>query len=83
MGAGSSMSYSTPPSDSARVKSRVWVARWRAAVSPPCSKKETIPPGAVRVSEFLADCPFSHRLPDDPIATAQDALGANEDDSQG
>ncbi|WP_250005819.1 DUF1996 domain-containing protein [Actinoplanes sp. M2I2] len=27
----------------------------------------TIPPGAVRVSEFLADCPFSHRLPDDPI----------------
>ena len=27
----------------------------------------TIPPNAVRVSEFLADCPFSHRLPDDPI----------------
>jgi hypothetical protein len=27
----------------------------------------TVPPGAVRVSEFLADCPFSHRLPDDPI----------------
>ncbi|AGZ45018.1 DUF1996 domain-containing protein [Actinoplanes friuliensis] len=27
----------------------------------------TIPPGAVRVSEFLADCPYSHRLPDDPI----------------
>ncbi|XVU23793.1 DUF1996 domain-containing protein [Actinoplanes sp. CA-054009] len=27
----------------------------------------TIPPGAVRVAEFLADCPFSHRLPDDPI----------------
>lgn len=27
------------------------------------------PPGGdiVRVSEFLADCPFSHRLPDDPI----------------
>ncbi|HTF11011.1 MAG TPA: DUF1996 domain-containing protein [Asanoa sp.] len=26
------------------------------------------PPGPiVRVSEFLADCPFSHRLPDDPI----------------
>ncbi|MCM4078378.1 DUF1996 domain-containing protein [Paractinoplanes hotanensis] len=27
----------------------------------------TIPPGAVRVAEFLADCPYSHRLPDDPI----------------
>lgn len=27
----------------------------------------TIPPGAVRVAEFLADCPFTHRLPDDPI----------------
>jgi hypothetical protein len=26
-----------------------------------------IPPGAVRVAEFLADCPYSHRLPDDPI----------------
>ncbi|MEV7182034.1 DUF1996 domain-containing protein [Kitasatospora sp. NPDC093679] len=26
-----------------------------------------VPPGAVRVAEFLADCPFSHRLPDDPI----------------
>jgi hypothetical protein len=27
----------------------------------------TLPPNVVRVSEFLADCPFSHRLPDDPI----------------
>jgi hypothetical protein len=27
----------------------------------------TIPPGAVRVAEFVADCPFSHRLADDPI----------------
>ncbi|GAA2542327.1 hypothetical protein GCM10010435_07450 [Winogradskya consettensis] len=27
----------------------------------------TVPPGAVRVAEFLADCPASHRLPDDPI----------------
>lgn len=26
-----------------------------------------IPPGAVRVAEFLADCPYTHRLPDDPI----------------
>ena len=25
------------------------------------------PANVVRVSEFLADCPFSHRLPDDPI----------------
>ncbi|MEU4688879.1 DUF1996 domain-containing protein [Actinoplanes sp. NPDC023714] len=25
------------------------------------------PPNIVRVAEFLADCPFSHRLPDDPI----------------
>jgi hypothetical protein len=32
------------------------------ATTPP-----TIPPGAVRVAEFLADCPYSHRLPDDPI----------------
>lgn len=27
----------------------------------------TVPPGAVRVAEFLAECPFTHRLPDDPI----------------
>ncbi|GAA3234520.1 DUF1996 domain-containing protein [Actinocorallia longicatena] len=26
-----------------------------------------IPPGAVRVAEFLAECPYTHRLPDDPI----------------
>jgi uncharacterized protein DUF1996/F5/8 type C domain-containing protein len=31
------------------------------------STPPTIPPGAVRVAEFLADCPASHRLPDDPI----------------
>jgi hypothetical protein len=31
------------------------------------STPPTIPPGAVRVAEFLADCPYSHRLPDDPI----------------
>ncbi|MDG6101624.1 DUF1996 domain-containing protein [Dactylosporangium aurantiacum] len=35
--------------------------------STPTSNPTTIPPGAVRVAEFLADCPFSHRLPDDPI----------------
>lgn len=33
----------------------------------PPSSSPTIPPGAVRVAEFLADCPFTHRLPDDPI----------------
>jgi hypothetical protein len=32
------------------------------ATTPP-----TLPPNVVRVAEFLADCPFSHRLPDDPI----------------
>ncbi|MEO5875467.1 MAG: DUF1996 domain-containing protein [Streptosporangiaceae bacterium] len=26
-----------------------------------------LPPNVVRVAEFLADCPFTHRLPDDPI----------------
>ena len=35
--------------------------------STPTGAQTTIPPGAVRVAEFLADCPFSHRLPDDPI----------------
>ncbi|WP_214104579.1 DUF1996 domain-containing protein [Acrocarpospora catenulata] len=29
--------------------------------------KGPVPPGAVRVAEFAAECPFSHRLPDDPI----------------
>jgi hypothetical protein len=37
------------------------------ATTGPTSNPTTIPPGAVRVAEFLADCPFSHRLPDDPI----------------
>ncbi|MDP9796479.1 hypothetical protein J2S43_004991 [Catenuloplanes nepalensis] len=27
----------------------------------------SLPPNVVRVAEFLADCPYSHRLPDDPI----------------
>jgi uncharacterized protein DUF1996/F5/8 type C domain-containing protein len=31
------------------------------------STPTTLPPNVVRVAEFLADCPFSHRLPDDPI----------------
>ncbi|MBM6404603.1 DUF1996 domain-containing protein, partial [Phycicoccus sp. CSK15P-2] len=37
--------------------------------TPPTSPTNppTIPPGAVRVAEFLADCPPSHRLKDDPI----------------
>ncbi len=37
------------------------------ATTGPTGGPTTIPPGAVRVAEFLADCPFSHRLPDDPI----------------
>jgi hypothetical protein len=32
------------------------------ATTPPA-----LPPNVVRVAEFLADCPYSHRLPDDPI----------------
>jgi hypothetical protein len=35
--------------------------------TPTSAPPATIPPGAVRVAEFLADCPFTHRLPDDPI----------------
>ena len=37
------------------------------AADRPVTAAATIPPGAVRVAEFLADCPASHRLPDDPI----------------
>ena len=29
--------------------------------------KAAVPPNAVRVAEFVAECPFTHRLPDDPI----------------
>ncbi|GGK93657.1 hypothetical protein Ppa06_61760 [Planomonospora parontospora subsp. parontospora] len=29
--------------------------------------KGPVPPGAVRVAEFVAECPFTHRRPDDPI----------------
>ncbi|GAA3011798.1 DUF1996 domain-containing protein [Streptosporangium longisporum] len=29
--------------------------------------KGPVPPGAVRVAEFVAECPYTHRLPDDPI----------------
>lgn len=29
--------------------------------------RKPIPPNAVRVAEFVAECGFSHRLPDDPI----------------
>jgi len=39
--------------------------------TPPASgtnlPKGPVPPGAVRVAEFLAECPYTHRLPDDPI----------------
>ncbi|WP_434443953.1 DUF1996 domain-containing protein [Lentzea sp. E54] len=33
----------------------------------PAATQEPIPPNAVRVAEFVAECPFTHRLPDDPI----------------
>ena len=33
----------------------------------PLPPQEPIPPNAVRVAEFVAECPFTHRLPDDPI----------------
>ncbi|MGW6441748.1 DUF1996 domain-containing protein [Lentzea sp. NPDC055074] len=33
----------------------------------PLKPQEPIPPNAVRVAEFVAECPFTHRLPDDPI----------------
>ena len=52
-----------PPSGASRCGSSRCTAA--AAATPPTTP--TIPPGAVRVAEFLADCPFSHRLPDDPI----------------
>ncbi|WP_394620623.1 DUF1996 domain-containing protein [Lentzea sp. JNUCC 0626] len=38
----------------------------QAAVAP-VRPQEPIPPNAVRVAEFVAECPFTHRLPDDPI----------------
>ncbi|MCS7479033.1 DUF1996 domain-containing protein [Umezawaea endophytica] len=35
--------------------------------SPTVPTQKPIPPNAVRVAEFVAECGFSHRLPDDPI----------------
>ncbi|HEX6343694.1 DUF1996 domain-containing protein [Umezawaea sp.] len=35
--------------------------------SPTTHTQKPIPPNAVRVAEFVAECGFSHRLPDDPI----------------
>ncbi|MGW1062641.1 DUF1996 domain-containing protein [Micromonospora rubida] len=45
------------------------VSLWEFQVYGVGGSTPTTPPGGpiVRVSEFLADCPFSHRLPDDPI----------------
>ncbi|WP_405109450.1 DUF1996 domain-containing protein [Micromonospora sp. NBC_01405] len=45
------------------------VSLWEFQVHGVGGSTPTTPPGGpiVRVSEFLADCPFSHRLPDDPI----------------
>ncbi|HEX7303237.1 DUF1996 domain-containing protein [Lentzea sp.] len=40
-------------------------ATTKAAVALP--PQEPIPANAVRVAEFVAECPFTHRLPDDPI----------------
>ncbi|WP_218133601.1 DUF1996 domain-containing protein [Lentzea fradiae] len=37
----------------------------KAALNLPA--QEPIPANAVRVAEFVAECPFTHRLPDDPI----------------
>lgn len=39
----------------------------KAAAVPPPKPQEPIPPNAVRVAEFVAECPFTHKLPDDPI----------------
>jgi hypothetical protein len=38
-----------------------------AAAVAPTKAQEPIPPNAVRVAEFVAECPFTHGLPDDPI----------------
>ncbi|MFC6082502.1 DUF1996 domain-containing protein [Sphaerisporangium aureirubrum] len=44
------------------------VSLWEFQVfGPGGTPTPTLPPNVVRVAEFLADCPFSHRLPDDPI----------------
>ncbi|GHH40109.1 DUF1996 domain-containing protein [Lentzea cavernae] len=37
------------------------------AAAAPTKAQEPIPPNAVRVAEFVAECPFTHKLPDDPI----------------
>jgi hypothetical protein len=38
-----------------------------AAAPAPVTPQEPVPANAVRVAEFVAECPFTHRLPDDPI----------------
>ncbi|PRY46522.1 DUF1996 domain-containing protein [Umezawaea tangerina] len=38
-----------------------------STAQPTSTSRKPIPPGAVRVAEFVAECGFSHRLPDDPI----------------
>ena len=46
---------STPPAETTK------------AAAAPTKPQEPIPPNAVRVAEFVAECPFTHKLPDDPI----------------
>ena len=53
---GCSMSDSTPPSDSASVKTLVRLHTSSAAASPPASRKLTMPPAA-RIAEFLLGHP--------------------------
>jgi hypothetical protein len=38
-----------------------------SSAAEPASERTAAAAPIVRVAEFLADCPFSHRLPDDPI----------------
>ncbi|BBH69053.1 hypothetical protein ACTI_57380 [Actinoplanes sp. OR16] len=51
-----------------RVESTVRATQWGISIKELQVYGVTAaPPNVVRVAEFLADCPFSHRLPDDPI----------------
>jgi hypothetical protein len=60
-GSESAVEASTPPSSSGGTE----VA---ANVPPvPAAGTKPIPGNAVRIAEFVAECTFSHRLPDDPI----------------
>ncbi|MET9230027.1 DUF1996 domain-containing protein [Lentzea sp. NPDC003310] len=58
-----SQATATPPATAAPTTT---AGTTKAAVAP-TKAQEPIPPNAVRVAEFVAECPFTHRLPDDPI----------------